>query len=97
MGSNRKYSYWIIGVLVFIIIFYTLLIIILMLIYVDYMISIFSFFPSFCVPPTAILPSAIILPIMAVQKRSGAAPSKPNTGPTGPIFACARAQDPRHA
>ena len=32
-------------------------------------------------PPTAILPSAIILPIMAVQKRSGAAPSKPNTGP----------------
>ena len=26
--------------------------------------------------------TAIILPIMAVQKRSGAAPSKPNTGPT---------------
>ena len=50
-------------------------------------------FHGFCVPPTAILPSAIILPIMAVQKRSGAAPSKPNTGPTGPIFACARAQD----
>ncbi len=54
-------------------------------------------FPSFCVPPTAILPSVIIIPIMAAQKRSGAAPSKPNTGPTGPIFACARAQDPRHA
>ena len=37
-------------------------------------------------PPTAMLPSAINPSIMAIQKRSGAAPNKSNTVPPGPIF-----------
>ena len=45
-----------------------------------------SFFHEKTTPPTAMLPSAINPSIMAVQKRSGAAPNKSNTVPPGPIF-----------